>query len=68
MSLICVSCLNRYKSLKKELQLLERRENRSDKVQISAGLNTKSMGLELIRNRFRIRSKRNLRNFIFEGR
>ena len=29
-SLICVSCLNRYRRLRKELQLLERRE-RSDK-------------------------------------
>ena len=27
-SLICVSCLSRYKSLRKELQLLERWENR----------------------------------------
>ena len=31
-SLICVSCLSRYKSLRKELQLLERWERRSDKV------------------------------------
>ena len=33
-SLICVSCLSRYKSLRKELQLLERWEERRSKDKV----------------------------------